>query len=63
MNSESKDEFINGVKIQRLPTIGKPLSLKRSKDMGGYADVTISDPKKLKAIKEIAKELAKKKRR
>jgi len=53
------EEYINGVKIQKLPTYGKPLSYKTRKQRGHSADLVVSDKEK-KKIKELVKILGKK---
>lgn len=52
------DEYIDGVKIQRLPTYGKPLSYKTRKQRGSdqYLNVSEAEKKKLVKIAEILKE-------
>lgn len=52
------EEYINGVKIERLPTYGRPLSYKTRKQRGysNSIQVTESEKKKLEKIAHVLKE-------
>lgn len=51
-------EEINGVKIQKIPTMGKPLSLKGTRFRPSGLDIKVSDSKKkkLEKIKRVLSE-------
>lgn len=51
------EENLNGIKIQKLPTYGRPLSLKTSRQMGAYRELAVSEKekKKLRQIQAILK--------
>lgn len=60
MEDEEKDPY-QGVKIQKLPTYGKPLSYKTRKQRGYYDDTGLAlNTKKGQKLLKIAKILAKK---
>jgi hypothetical protein len=57
--NEKKDEYINGVKIQKLPTRGRPMSYKTSK-WKPTLNVSANDLKALQKTIRAAEEKEKK---